>query len=57
MKFNDLVKLCEKLAPSQGSYGRLLESLNQSTESQKNKIDEVLKDCKNDVDMILLIEG
>lgn len=59
MGVNDLIRLCEDLARSQGFYGRLLEDLYTMSDEELNAIDEAMKsaDLQSDLDIILWLEG
>ena len=59
MRVDDLIKLCKKLAPSQGFYGRLLEKLENMDEQDLSDIDSAMQSAnlKDDLDIILWLEG
>ena len=59
MRVDDLIKLCKKLAPSQGFYGRLLEKLENMDEQDLSDIDSAMQgaNLKDDLDIILWLEG
>ena len=59
MRVDDLIKLCKKLAPSQGFYGRLLRQLEEMDEQELGEIDTVMQslDLKDDLDIIMWLEG
>lgn len=59
MGVNDLIRLCESLASSQGFYGRLLRDLYVMSDEELNAIDEEMKsaDLHTDIDIILWLEG
>ena len=59
MRVDDLIKLCKKLAPSQGFYGRLLKKLENMDEQDLSDIDSAMESAnlKDDLDIILWLEG
>ena len=59
MRVDDLIKLCKKLAPSQGFYERLLEELENMDEQDLSDIDSAMQSAnlKDDLDIILWLEG
>ena len=59
MRVDDLIKLCKKLAPSQGFYGRLLEKLENMDEQELSDIDSAMQSAnlKDDLDIVLWLEG
>lgn len=59
MRVDDLIKLCKKLAPSQGFYGRLLAQLEEMNENDLDLIDQDMKEAnlKDEIDIITWLEG
>ena len=59
MRVDDLIKLCKKLAPSQGFYGRLLAQLEEMDEQELSDIDTVMQglNLKDELDIITWLEG
>ena len=59
MRVDDLIKLCKKLAPSQGFYGRLLEKLENMDEQDLSDIDSAMQSAnlKDELDIIMWLEG
>lgn len=59
MRVDDLIKLCKKLAPSQGFYGRLLKQLEEMDEQELSDIDTVMQglNLKDELDIIMWLEG
>ena len=59
MRVDDLIKLCKKLAPSQGFYGRLLKKLENMDEQDLSDIDSAMQSAnlKDDLDIIMWLEG
>lgn len=59
MGIEDLIKLCRKLAPSQGFYGRLLAQLEEMNENDLDLIDQDMKEAnlKDEIDIITWLEG
>ena len=59
MRVDDLIKLCKKLAPSQGFYGRLLEELENMDEDELADLDYSMQEAnlKDDIDIIMWLEG
>lgn len=61
MKTYDEIKaLIKSLAQSQGSYGRILRDMNDQENydpNYKQEVEQYFKDCKDDLDIILEIEG
>ena len=58
MRVDDLIKLCKKLAPSQGFYGRLLEKLENMDESELADLDYSMQEAnlQDEIDMIMWLE-
>lgn len=55
-----VIETIENLAMSQGSYGRLLKYLEDLSEADRDKFEEVmesLEECKTPLDLILMIES
>lgn len=59
MRVDDLIKLCKKLAPSQGFYGRLLEKLENMDEDELADLDYSMQSANllDEIDMIMWLEG
>lgn len=59
MRVDDLIKLCKKLAPSQGFYERLLKKLENMDEGELADLDYSMQEAnlKDDLDIILWLEG
>ena len=59
MRVDDLIKLCKKLAPSQGFYGRLLEKLENMDEQDLLDIDSAMQSAnlQDELDIIMWLEG
>ena len=59
MLFDEIMDVIKKLACSQGSYGRLLEAINELDEDELDKLIVTWEDMefKSPVDFILYIEG
>lgn len=55
----DLIELCKTLSKSQGSYGRMLESVLELDTDKYNELDTLIKskNFKNSLDLIMWIEG
>ena len=47
----------ETMASNQGFYGRLLERLNEVSEETANSFLDGFTDCKDMIDVIMLLEG
>ena len=59
MRVDDLIKLCKKLAPSQGFYGRLLAQLEDADEEMLADIDIAMQgaNLNDELDIIMWLEG
>ena len=59
MKREEIMQLIKDLAKSQGSYGRMLRSINELDEHDYNKLMSVLEEqqFKDPVDFVMFIEG
>ena len=59
MRVDDLIKLCKKLAPSQGFYRRLLEELENMDEGELADLDYSMQQAnlQDEIDMIMWLEG
>ena len=59
MRVDDLIKLCRKLAPSQGFYGRLLAQLEEMDEQELSDIDTVMQglNLKDELDIVMWLEN
>jgi hypothetical protein len=57
MSGNEVYAIIESLAASQGFYGRLLARLNEVGEDVANEFLDSFADCKDIIDVIMLIEG
>ena len=59
MRVDDLIKLCKKLAPSQGFYGRLLKKLENMDEGELADLDYSIQEAnlQDEIDMIMWLEG
>lgn len=59
MRVDDLIKLCKKLAPSQGFYGRLLRRLEEADEITLADLDSTMQslNLKDEMDIIMWLEG
>lgn len=59
MRVDDLIKLCKKLAPSQGFYGRLLKKLENMDEGELADIDYSMQEAnlQDELDIIMWLEG
>ena len=54
-----VIETIENLAMSQGSYGRLLKFLEDLSETDRDKFEEVmesLEECETPLDLVLMIE-
>ena len=49
--------IIEMMASSQGFYGRLLSQLNEVGEDAANEFLDSFTDCKDIIDVIMLLEG
>ena len=57
MSGNEVYAIIESMAVSQGFYGRLLERLNEVSEETANEFLDGFADCKDMIDVIMLMEG
>lgn len=59
MKREEIIKHIENLSHSQGCYGRLLESINEISEEDRNEFFEDLEkqNFTSVVDLVLYLEG
>lgn len=52
----EVMKTFEMLAKGQGYYGRLVKSLNETDENDKNEFLDIFKDCKDSVEVVMKVE-
>lgn len=59
MKYPEIIELIKRLAQSQGSYGRMLRSIEELDEEDTNKLIEVLEaqNFQAPIDFIMWVEG
>lgn len=57
MSGKEVYAIIEAMASSQGFYGRLLERLNEVPEETVNNFLDSFADCKDIIDVIMVIEG
>lgn len=57
MNNKQVLQVFKELSHSQGSYSRLLSTLNELDDDTKNQFLNQFKDCNYPVDVILKIEG
>ena len=57
MSGNEVYAIIEMMASSQGFYGRLLERLNEVSEETANGFLDSFSDCKDIIDVIMVLEG
>lgn len=57
MSGNEVYAIIEIMAVSQGFYGRLLARLNEVDEDVANEFLDSFADCKDMIDVIMLMEG
>ena len=57
MSGKEVYSVIETLASSQGFYGRLLSRLNEVGEDVANEFLDSFADCKDVVDVIMVMEG
>ncbi len=57
MSGNEVYAIIEMMASSQGFYGRLLSRLNEVGEDVANEFLDSFADCKDIIDVIMVLEG
>jgi len=59
MKYPEIIELIKRLAQSQGSYGRMLRSIEELDEEDTNKLIEVLEaqNFQAPIDFIMWVES
>ena len=59
MKYPEIIELIKRLAQSQGSYGRMLHSIEELDEEDTNKLIEVLEaqNFQAPIDFIMWVES
>ena len=57
MKFGQALAIIQQLGKSQGFYSRMYQNLAMMDAPSKNKFEESIKDCKDELDLILYLEA
>ena len=57
MTRKEVYEFIESMAVSQGFYGRLLSQLNEVGEDMANEFLDSFADCKDIIDVIMVLEG
>jgi hypothetical protein len=57
MTRKEVYEFIESMAVSQGFYGRLLSQLNEVGEDMANEFLDSFTDCKDVIDVIMVLEG
>lgn len=57
MSENRIMAIIRSLAKSQGYYGRLLANLENANEAQKASFFKMFRNCKDEIDFVMTLEG